>query len=142
MPKIAANEIERTLLLADAEAVTLSASREEIGKRREELMEAFKTASRLRNVNYHIVFLPGRKSYKAQPVVRTTIKRTGEKGGTYVLCLFANPGGKRPFRFQTEIWGEGDIHTRKLIGMQDHFLQSAPGLRSEWVNEERLREAA
>jgi hypothetical protein len=142
MPKIAANEIERTLLLADAEAVTVSANREEIGRRREELMEAFKNASRLRNINYHVVLLRGRKRHAVQPVVRTTIKRTGEKGGTYVLCLFPNPGARKPFRFQTEIWGEGDVHTRKLIGMKDHYLGMPAGLRSQWVSEERLREAA
>src|SRR5271154_5067894 len=122
MPRIAANDVEKALLMAAVEIVASNVAREEAGKRRDEMIEAFKTASRLRNINYHIVPLKGRKTKAVQMVIRTTIKRDAVNGnGKYVLCLIPYTksqieGARRPFKFQTEIWGEGDIHTRKLIG--------------------------
>ena len=143
MPKIAANEVERALIMADAESGAERVTRAETDKRRNEFLEAFQNAARLRSIGYKVVMLRGRKSHAVQLVVKTTIKRDAERGaGKYVLCLLPSPNARRPFKYQTPIWSEGDYTTRKLLGMQDHFLRRPTTMHSQWINEERLREAA
>ena len=71
MPKIAANEVERALIMADAESGAERVTRAETDKRRNEFLEAFQNAARLRSIGYRVVMLRGRKSHAVQLVVRT-----------------------------------------------------------------------
>jgi len=72
--RVAANEVERTLELADLE---VAAQRESgsISDSHESIVAAFKRAAEYRDRPLRQVMLPGLKSGMKQPVIMTNIKK-------------------------------------------------------------------
>lgn len=86
--KVAANEVERTLQLAQAEVVAQGPNEHDIPRTTlQELQEAFRRAGVLGRTGLHWKRVRGRKSFKYREVLVMTLTRTGTNGRTYNACV-------------------------------------------------------
>src|ERR1700688_1227227 len=106
--RVPANLVEKILDTAtrEVEASQTRPSRESL----DNLVAAFKRAAELRSIPFKHVILKGRNSNVPRRVVITTTHKT-ERGNDYALCIVPytaaeKVGARRPFSFDTEIYGE------------------------------------